>query len=76
MLEYIVNYFLFLENRIGGVMVSVFKSRLGQTKYSKIDISRTSAKNTELRNQSKDWLAQNQDYVSELSDTSSHSVLG
>jgi hypothetical protein len=76
MLEYIVSYFIFLVNRIGGVMVSVLKSRLGQTKYSKIGISRTFAKNTELRNQSKDWLSQNQDYVSELSDTSSHSVLG
>jgi hypothetical protein len=50
MLEYIVNYFLFLVNRIGGVMVSVFESRLGQTKCSKIGISRTFAKNTELRN--------------------------
>ena len=58
-------------NRIGGIMVSVlassavdrgFEPRLGQTKDYKIGICCFSAnyKNTVLRNNSKDWLARNQ----------------
>jgi hypothetical protein len=38
---------------------------LGQTKHYKICICCISAKYAALRNKSKDWLAQNQDNVSE-----------
>ena len=61
-------------NRIGGVMVSMlassavdhgFESWSCQTKEYKIDICCFSSKHTALRRKSKDWLAQNQDNVSE-----------
>ena len=61
------------------VMVSVFalsavdrgfELRSGQTKDAKIDICCFSAKNLELRRKSKDWLARNQDNVSEWGDIS------
>jgi hypothetical protein len=42
-----------------------FESRLGQTKDDKIGICCFSAKHAALRRKSKDWLAQNQDNVSE-----------
>ena len=42
-----------------------FESRLGQTKDYKIGICCFSAKHAALRRKSKDWLAQNQDNVSE-----------
>ena len=66
-------------NRIDGVMVSIlalsaivygFEPRSGQTKDYKIGIYCFSAKHTALRSKSKDWLAQNQDNVSEWSDMS------
>ena len=62
------------ENRISGVMISVlvssalnrgFEPRTGQTKDFKIGICCFSAKHTALRRKSKDWLARNQDNVSE-----------
>ena len=61
-------------NRIGDVMVSMlalsavdrgFKPRSGQTKDYKIGICCLSAKHAALRRKSKDWLARNQDNVSE-----------
>ena len=66
-------------NRIGSVMVSVlassaidcrYESRSDQTKEYKIGISCFSAKNASLRGKSKDWLARNQNNVSEWSDIS------
>ena len=59
---------------IGGVMVSVlalsavdrgFEPWSGQTKDYKIGICCYPAKHAALRRKSKDWLAQNQDNVSE-----------
>ena len=64
-------------NRIGIVMVSVlvssavdrgFDPRSGQTKDYEIGICCFSAKHTALRRKSKDWLARNQDNVSEWGD--------
>ena len=61
-------------NRINGVMGSVlalsavdrgFESRSGQTKDYKIGICCFSAKYPTLRRKNKDWLARNQDIVSE-----------
>jgi hypothetical protein len=63
-----------LKNRISGVMVSVlascavdreFEPRLGQTKVYEIGICCFSAKHASLRSKSKDWLARNQNNVSE-----------
>ena len=59
---------------IGDVMVSVlalsavdhgFESRSGQTKDYEIGICCFSAKHTAIRRKNKDWLARNQDNVSE-----------
>ena len=67
------------ENRIGGIMVSViassavdrgFEPRSGQTKDYKIGICYFSAKYVALRRMSKDWLAWNQNNVSEWSNMS------
>ena len=66
-------------NRSGGVMVTVlassavdrgFEHRSGQTKDYKIGICSFSAKHVALRRKSKDWLARNQNNVSEWSDMS------
>ena len=63
----------YLENRIGGVMVSMlalsvvdhgFKPWSGQTKDYQIGICCFSAKHAALRRKSKDWTARNQDNVS------------
>ena len=71
-------------NRIGGVLVSVFASsavdrgfelRSGQTKDYKIAICYFSAKHAALRRKSKDWLAWNQNNVSEWSDMSTRGLL-
>ena len=71
-------------NRIGGVMVSVFTSSAvncgfelpsGQTKDYKISICCFYAKHTALRRKSKDWLAQNQNNMSECDDMSIHGLL-
>jgi hypothetical protein len=68
-----------IRNRIGSVMVSVlalsaidcgYEPRSGQTKEYKIGICCFSAKNAALRRKSKDWLARNQNNVSEWSDIS------
>ena len=73
-----------LVNRIVGVMVSVLASsavdhgfgpRSCQTKDYKIGICCFSAKQAALRRKSKDWLAQNQNNVSEWSDMSIHGLL-
>ena len=65
----------FLSNRIGGVMVDVlvssavdrgFEPQSGQTKEYGIGICCFSTKHAALRRKSKDWLARNQDNVSEL----------
>ena len=47
-----------------------FEPRSGQTKDYKIGICCFSTKHTALRRKSKDWLAQNQNNVSEWSDMS------
>jgi len=71
-------------NRIGGVMTSVlassavdreFEPRSGQTKDYKIGICWFSAKHAALRGKSKDWLARNQNNVSEWSDMSTRGLL-
>jgi hypothetical protein len=77
-------YYTICLNRIGGVMVSMFTSSTvdrgfepcsSQTKDYKIDICCFSAKHAELRRKSKDWLARNQDNVSEWSDISIRELL-
>ena len=71
-------------NRIGSVMVSVLTSsaincgyepRSGQTKEYQIGICCFSAKKASLRRKSKDWLALNQNNVSEWSDISTQWLL-
>jgi len=52
-----------------------FEARSGRTKYYKIGICCFSAKHAALRRKSKDWLAWNQDNVSEWSDMSTHGLL-
>jgi hypothetical protein len=47
-----------------------FEPRSGQTKDYEIGICCISAKNAALRRKSKDWLARNQENVSEWSDMS------
>jgi hypothetical protein len=78
------HYFRFGENRIGGAMVGVptssmidcgFKPQSGQTKDYKTGICCFSAGHAALRRKSKDWLAQNQDNVSEWGDISIHRLL-
>ena len=71
-------------NHIGGVMVSVlaasvvdrgFEPRSGQTKDYRIGICCFSAKHAALRRKSKDWLARNQNNVSEWNDMSIRGLL-
>ena len=52
-----------------------FESRSGLTKDYKFQISCFSANHAPLRRKGKDWLAQNQDNVSEWGDMYIHSVL-
>ena len=61
-------------NRSGGILVSVlasgevdrvFEPRLSQIKFYKIGIYCFSTKHAKLRSESKDWLARNQENVSE-----------
>jgi hypothetical protein len=70
--------------RISGVMVSMlassavdrgFDPRSGQTTDYKIGICCFSAKPAALRRKNKDWLAWNQDNVSEWSDMSTRGLL-
>ena len=56
------------------VVDSGFEPRLGQTKDYKIGICCFSAKHVALRRKSKDWLAQNQNNVSEWSDRSTRGL--
>ena len=72
------------KHRIGGVMVSVlassavdrrFEPRSGQTKGYKIGICCFSAKHAALRRKSKDWLARNQNNMSEWSEISTRGLL-
>jgi hypothetical protein len=51
----------------------VSEPRSAQTKHYKIDICCFTTKHAALRRKTKDWLAQNQDNVSEWSDMSIHS---
>ena len=71
-------------NRFGDVMVNMLASSAvdrgfepwsGQTKDFKIDICCFCAKHAALRRKSKDWLAQNQNNVSEWNDKSTHGLL-
>ena len=71
-------------NRIGGKMVSElasslvdrgFETRSGQTKDYNIGICCFSAKHAALRRKRKDWLARNQDNVSEWGDMSVRGML-
>ena len=73
-----------LENRIGGVMVSVlalsavncgFELQTGQTKDYKIGIWCFSAKHAALMRKGKDWSAQNQNNLFEWSDMSTRGLL-
>jgi hypothetical protein len=86
-MEY-VNYFLDsltnIRNHIAAVMVSVlassavdrgFEPRSGQAKDYKIGMCCFSAKHAALRRKSKDWLARNQNNVSEWSDMSTRGLL-
>ena len=52
-----------------------FEARSGQTKDYKIGICCFSAKHAALRRKSKDWLARNQNNVSELCDMSTSGLL-
>jgi len=52
-----------------------FESRSGQTKDYEIGICCFSAKHVALRSKSKDWLARNQNNVSEWSDMSDRGLL-
>jgi hypothetical protein len=70
--------------RIGGVMVSLlassavdrrFEPRSGQTKDYKIGICCFSAKHAALRRNNKNWLARNQNNVSEWSNMSTRGLL-
>jgi hypothetical protein len=53
----------------------VFNARSGQTKDYDIGICCFSAKHAALRSKNKDWLARNQNNVSEWSDMSIHGLL-
>ena len=52
-----------------------FESRSGQTKDYKIGICCFSAKHSAWKSKSKDWLARNQDNVSECGDMSTRRLL-
>jgi hypothetical protein len=82
--HYVPEQHSFLSNRIGDAMVSVFASsavdrgleyRCGQTKDNKIGICCFSAKHAALRRKRQDWLARNQDNVSESGDRSIRGLL-
>ena len=77
-------YFVVVINRIGGVKVRMptssavdrgFESRSVQTKDFKIGICCFSATHGVLRRNSKDWLARNQNNVTEWGDMSTRRLL-
>ena len=83
MIEMVI-YMYILDELHQWLMVSVlassalycgFKPRSGQTKDYKIGIGCFSSKHAALRRKSKDWLARNQNNVSELSDMSTSGLL-
>jgi hypothetical protein len=65
------------QNRIGtsSAVDRGFEPQSGQTKHYKIGICCFSAKHAALRRKSKDWLAWNQNNVSEWSDISTRGLL-
>ena len=72
------------QNCIDGVMVSIlasgavdcwFKLWVGLTKDYKIGLCLCSAKHTVLNSKGKDWLAQNQNNMSELSEMSTRGLV-
>jgi hypothetical protein len=74
------NHDTLLTNRISGVLAlsvvdRAFKPRSDQTKDYKIGICCSSAKHVALRRKSKDWLALNQNNVSEWGDMSIRELL-
>ena len=75
---------LLLSNQVGDIMVSVFafsvvdrgfKPSSGQTKDYKVGMCCFSTKHAVSRSKSKDWLARNQNNVSEWNDMSTHRLL-
>ena len=64
-----------LVTTVGSVVDQRFKSLLGQSKDYKIGICCFSTKHMAVRRKSKDWLARNQDNVSEWGDLSFHGLL-
>ena len=77
-------YLLYKYNRIGGIMVGVlassvadrgFEPRSGQTKDYEIGICCFSTKHAALRRKSKDWLARNQNNVSEWGNMSTRGLV-
>ena len=52
-----------------------FETRSGQTKDYRIGIRCSSDNHAELRRKNKDWLARNQENVSEWSDMSTHGLV-
>jgi hypothetical protein len=73
-----------VKNRISGVMANVltssavdrgFEPRSGQTKDYKNSICCFSAKHAALRKKSKNWLARNQNNVSDWCDMSTRGLL-
>ena len=75
---------MFVANRIGSVMVAVlassavdreFEPRSGQTKDHIIGICCSSTKHAALSRKSKDWLARNQENVSDWGDMSIRRLL-
>jgi hypothetical protein len=60
---------------VSSVVDRGFENQSGQTKDYKIDVCCFSAKHTALRRNIKDWLARNQDNVSEWGDMSIRGLL-
>ena len=83
-MHHVIIFIYIFFSYIDGVMVSVFASSVvdreseapsGQTKDYEIGICCYFAKHAALRRKSKDWLAQNQDNVSDWGDMSIHGLL-
>ena len=83
-LRLMVSWLTMNNYNIGGVMVSMlassavdrgFEPTSGQTKDYKIGICCFSSKHATVRNKRKDWLARNQNNLSEWSEMSTHRLL-